>query len=252
MFAAIGTVEPTLVVLLYSSLAAGVAAAGVLPLAGGRTLPTHWIGWSNALAGGLMLGVAYALLVSAHDPVPLGGALGGLLGILVVNRTHAASGTANLDLNRLHETSPDYGYKVLLVNGIHSAAEGVAIGAAMAVNLSFGVFTALAIAVHNVPEGTVLAAILTSRRVRLRDAAGLAVATNAGQVLLAIVTFALIVAAPGLMPWALGFAVGSLVYLVLAELLPECYREAGSTSIALVTLVAMGVVALLVSLGPGG
>jgi zinc transporter ZupT len=199
-----------------------------------------------------MLGVAYALLVGGQARVPLSGALGALLGILFVNRTHAASGTSNLDLNRLDETSPDYGYKVLLVNAVHSAAEGVAIGAAMAVNLSFGVFTALAIAVHNVPEGTVLAAILTSRGVRLRDAAGLAVATNVSQVLLAIVTFALIAAAPGLMPWALGFAVGSLVYLVLAELLPECYREAGSTSIALVTLVAMGMVALLVSLGPGG
>ncbi len=248
----IGTVEPTLVVLLYSSLAAAVAAGGALPLAGGRTLPTHWIGWANALAGGLMLGVAYALLVSANDPVPPSGAVGALLGILFVNRTHAASGTADLDLNRLRETSPDYGYKVLLVNGIHSAAEGVAIGAAMAVNLSFGVFTALAIAVHNVPEGTVLAAILTSRSVRLRDAAGLAVATNVGQVLLAIVTFALIAAAPALMPWALGFAVGSLVYLVLAELLPECYREAGSTSIALVTVVALGVIVLMVSLRPGG
>lgn len=241
-----------MVVLFYSSLAAGMAAVGVLPLLGRRKLPRHWIGWSNALAGGLMLGVAYALLVSARERVPLSGALGALLGILFVNRTHAASGTSELDLNRLDETSPDYGYKVLLVNAVHSAAEGVAIGAAMAVNLSFGVFTALAIAVHNVPEGTVLAAILTSRSVRLRDAAGLAVATNVSQVLLAIVTFALIAAAPGLMPWALGFAVGSLIYLVLAELLPECYREAGSTSIALVTLVAMGMVALLVSLGPGG
>lgn len=244
--------DPTLVVLFYSSLAAGIAAVGALPLLGRPRLPTHWIGWSNALASGLMLGVAYALLVGGQARVPLSGAFGALLGILFVNRTHAASGTSNLDLNRLDETSPDYGYKVLLVNAVHSAAEGVAIGAAMAVNLSFGVFTALAIAVHNVPEGTVLAAILTSRDVRLRDAAGLAVATNVSQVLLAIVTFALIAAAPGLMPWALGFAVGSLVYLVLAELLPECYREAGSTSIALVTLVAMGMVALLVSLGPGG
>jgi zinc transporter ZupT len=66
---------------------------------------------------------------------------------------------------------------------------------------------------------------------------------------MAIVVFALIGAAPGLLPWALGFAAGSLVYLVMAELLPQCYRQAGHTSIALVTIVAMGIVILLG--GPG-
>ena len=40
----------------------------------------------------------------------------------------------------------------------------------------------------------------------------------------------------------IGFAVGSLIYLVLAELLPESYRQAGHTSIALVTLITMGIV----------
>jgi zinc transporter, ZIP family len=69
------------------------------------------------------------------------------------------------------------------------------------------------------------------------------------QILLAIVVFALASAAPSLLPWALGFAVGALVYLVMAELLPECYRQAGRTSIAVVTFVAMGIVILLLEVG---
>ena len=52
-------------------------------------------------------------------------------------------------------------------------------------------------------------------------------------------------ALPVLLPWAIGFSVGALVYLVLVELLPESYRQAGPTSIALVTLVAMGIVVAL-------
>ena len=52
-----------------------------------------------------------------------------------------------------------------------------------------------------------------------------------------------------MLPWALGFAAGSLVYLVMAELLPQCYRQTGHTSIALVTIVAMGIVILLGGLG---
>jgi hypothetical protein len=42
--------------------------------------------------------------------------------------------------------------------------------------------------------------------------------------------------------------VGSLIYLVLVELLPESYYQAGHTTIAVVTLVAMGIV---VALGTG-
>ena len=237
--------DPTLTVLIYSSLAAGAAALGAMPLVVRERLPLTWIGWANALAAGLMLGAAYALMVVGLDRVPAHGAAGAVLGIGFVFSTHAASGTEDLDLNRLDETGPAYGYQVLLVNTLHAAAEGIAIGAAMAVSLPFGIFMALAIAVHNVPEATVFSSILTSRGVRLRDAAGLSVAANVNQILLAVVAFAIVSAAPSVLPWALGFAVGALIYLVMAELLPECYRQAGRTSIALVTIVAMGMVVWL-------
>jgi zinc transporter ZupT len=222
---------------------------GAAPLLVRQRLPITAIGWSNALAAGLMLGVAYALMVLGLEPAPELGAAGALLGILFISWTHAVSGTADLDLNRLEDTEPEYGYQVLLVHTLHSAAEGIAIGVAMTVSLRFGVFTALAIAVHNVPEGTVLSAILTSRGVRLSQAAGLAVVANVSQILLAIVSFALVSAAPTLFPWALGFAAGAMVYLVLVDLLPECYRQAGSRTIGLVTIVAMGIVVLLASDG---
>ncbi len=241
--------EPTLVVLAYSSAAAAIGGIGAAPLLVRERLPVTAIGWSNALAAGLMLGVAYGLMVLGLERILLPGALGALMGILFVHWTHAVSGTAELDLNRLDETPPEYGYQVLLMSALHAAAEGIAIGVAMTVSLPFGAFTALAIAVHNVPEGTVLSAIVTARGVRLPHAAGLAVATKVSQVLLAIVTFALVTAAPGLFPWALGFAAGAMVHLVLVDLMPECYKQAGSTSIALVTIVAMGIVVFLVAGG---
>ncbi len=236
--------DPTLAVLVYASLAAGAAALGAVPLVGRDDLPVTAIGWANALAAGLMLGAGYVLMKAGFDWPAAYGAAGALVGITFVYWSHAASGTKDLDLNRLHETRAEYGYQVLLVNAIHSAPEGVAIGIAMALSDSLGIFMALAIAVHNIPEATVLSAILTSRGVRLRSAAGLAVITNVSQVLLAVFTFAIVSAAPAVLPWALGFAVGALVYLVMAELLPECYRQAGHTTIALVTIVAMGFVVL--------
>lgn len=192
-----------------------------------------------------MLGAAYILLSSAlvHSAVAL--AAGALLGTTFVAATHFASGTQDLDLNRLDTTGPAYGYQVMLVNALHAAPEGVAIGSAMAVSTPFGIFMALALAVHNVPEGTVLASILRSRGLPLTHAAGLAAAVNVNQVLLALVTYALIDAEAPLLPWTLGFAAGALIHLVMADLLPECYRQAGRTSIALVTVVAMAILVLL-------
>jgi zinc transporter ZupT len=238
-------VDPTLVVLLASATAAAVAALGPLPLVGRGELPRAVLGRASAGAAGLMLGAAYLLMSAGTEYDPLQGALGAVLGIGFVWLTHSASGTEDLDLSGIEGATDVYGYQVMLVNTLHSASEGVAIGAAFGVSLPFGVFVALALAVHNVPEATVLATILRGRGVGLLAAAGLAVVTNTTQVLLAVVTYAVVVAAPGLLPWAIGFAFGSLVYLVLAELLSESYREAGRTTIAVVTLVAMGIMVLL-------
>lgn len=240
----------TLAVLLYSSIAAGMAGLGPLALAWRHQPPLAWIGWANALAAGLMLGAAYALMAVGFDHSAVVGAAGAVLGVAFVVFTHAASQTADLDLNRLDETSPDYGYQVLLVNTLHAAPEGVAIGVAMVVSLPFGVFVALSIAVHNIPEAAVLGAILTNRGVKRLEAAGLAIVTNVSQILLAVFTYAVVEAAPSTLQWALGFSVGSLVYLVMVELLPESYRQAGHTTIALVTIVSMGIVVLLGSVAP--
>ncbi|MFQ5889021.1 MAG: ZIP family metal transporter [Gemmatimonadota bacterium] len=236
--------NPILAVLLYSSLAAAVAAVGVLPLVGRESVPSRWVGWASALAAGMMLGAAYMLMaVKGARPIPE--AAGAALGILFIAWTHAVTRTSDLDLRRLSEQEPAYGYQVVLIDTLHSASEGVAIGLAAVVDLSFGLVMAFAMAVHNIPEATILGAVLRAGGVRLGEAAGLAVATNLSQILLAVATFAVVSAAPGVLPWGMGFAAGALLNLVMVELLPESYREAGHTSIALVTSVALGLVVLL-------
>lgn len=238
-------VDPTLTVLVYSGAAALAAALGALPLVGRSQVPAAWIGWANAIAGGMMLGSAHVLSSAGVDTEPFAAAVGALIGIAFTYGTHRVSDTEDLDLNRLVETDPTYGSKVLLTSFLHSASEGVAIGVAMVLDLRFGIFMALAIAVHNIPEATILCAVMRGRGARLLPAAGVAVAIKAGQALLAVSVFAVVSAAPGATATVGGFAIGSLVYLVLVELLPESYREAGPTTIAVVTSVTMGVLILL-------
>ena len=237
--------QPTLAVLAYSALAALCAGVGAVPVVLRPRLPAAWLGWANGIAAGLMLGAAYVLMAAGFGSSPAAGAVGAGAGILLLYGTHAAGGTDELDLNRLGEPAPDYGYRLLFVNTLHTAPEGIAIGIAMMLNPSFGGFMALAIAVHNVPEVAVLASVLASRGLPVVRAVGAAAATRVSQVLFAVTTFAVVSAAPALLPWVLGLTVGALLYLVMAELLPHCYRQAGHTSIALVTILAMGIVVLL-------
>lgn len=192
-----------------------------------------------------MLGVAYVLLTVGHVDALLAGGAGAVLGIAFVRASHALAGTGELDVEELEASRPGDGYKAVLVDALHAADEGVAIGVAMAVSLPLGVAMSATLAVHNLPEAMLLSTVLTRRGLTVPRAALVSVAVNVNQVLLAVVTFVLLGVFPGGLPVVSGFAVGALMYRSLVELLPESYQQAGETSIALVTLLAMGVVVLL-------
>jgi zinc transporter ZupT len=138
----------------------------------------------------------------------------------------------------------ELGYKVLLQNALHSAAEGLAIGLAMVVELRLGIFLALALAVHNVAESMALTEILRRRGMTVSEAAGLCVVAKITQPVLALAAFALAPAMTGLLPAALGFAAGCLVFLVLTELLPASYRRAAKLQVGVMVSVAAGAMLL--------
>ena len=170
------TLEPLLVVLGVSGLAALAAALGPLPLAFGRQPGRSLIGWANALAGGLMIGVAYALLTEGLGDTLVAGGFGAVLGILFVRTTHALVGTGELDVDGPGSSLPGGGYTAIVVDSLHAADEGVAIGVAMAVAVPLGVAMATTLAVHNIPEAMLLSTVLTRRGLSVPRATGVAVA----------------------------------------------------------------------------
>jgi zinc transporter ZupT len=190
------------------------------------------IAWANASAAGLMLGIAYAVLTAGTALVPLGGTLGAAVGVGLI---HLLGTRARTSL----------AHRAVVASALHSAAEGIAIGAAAALAPAFGLFLVLTFAVHNVSEGAVLGSTLSVRGRSAWSIARAATLARTGQPALAAVTLLVLRGAPVLQPWALGIAAGALVYLVLAELLPSSYRFTGRTSIAVVVSVAAGIVALL-------
>ena len=238
--------DPVLTVLLFGTLAAAAAALGALPFAVGDG-PRRWaVGSAYALASGFMLGAGYLLMTEGLRTRTLLTVLGAGLGVVYTWWTQSYPGTDRLDLAPESVIDRDAGYKTILQSTLHSASEGVAIGVAMRVDLAFGIFMAVAMAIHNVGEAMALTHILRRRGMTVAESAGLCVVTNVTQPLFAIVAFTL---APALgedfLPAALGFAAGSLAFLVLTELAPASYRHAGRTLVATLMSIAAAAVVLL-------
>ena len=237
--------EPVLAVLLFSSLAALLAALGVLPFAAGRRPTAVWIAGAYALASGLMLGAGHLLMSRGLERGDVSVVAGAAAGVLYAWWIKRYTGAQVDDRRPEAAADAEPGYRLLLENMLHAAAEGVAIGVAMVLEIRLGVFVALALAVHNIGESMALTDALRRRGVSLGEAAGLCVGTNVPQPLLALAVFALDPVLTGLLPAALGFAAGALVFLVLTELLPASYERARGTMIALVVSTAAGAVILL-------
>lgn len=179
------------------------------------------------------MGAAYLLMSAGLSYSALEGAAGALIAVALL---HSVAFLHSVD--RSARPAP-------AVHALHSAPEGLAIGGAVSLGLSFGLFMIAAIAIHNVPEAVVLCGDLKHRGTGISRAAGVAAASNLGQVLVSTISTALVWLFPPLLPGILGAAVGSLAYLVMVDLLPRSYREIGKTSIAMVTLGAMAMVVLL-------
>jgi zinc transporter, ZIP family len=231
-------VLPILRLAAWASGAALSAAVGPYLLGSRRDGRGAHLGISSALAAGAMLGVGYALMSVGLVRGDLAATLGALLGVGASYATHVWLGLGA----QHHRLRPG---RAVVSGSVHASAEGVAMGAAMAVDARFGLFLVATLAVHNVWESEVLGSLLLAQGRPRSVAAALGILTNVPQILLAVAAFAAAVRMAAAGPLLLGFGFGALTYLAVAELLPESYRSTGRTSIAVVVSVAAGVVALL-------
>ena len=98
-------------------------------------------------------------------------------------------------------------------------------GVAFGDGKSIGLLTALAIAVHNIPEGLAISLILVPRGVSVLHAAGSSVVSSLPQPLLALPAFAFVEAFGQALPIGLGFAGGAMIWMVLAQIVPDALRS---------------------------
>ncbi len=126
-------------------------------------------------------------------------------------------------------TNPDLlrtGLLIAIGISIHNTPEGIAVGAGYAHAPRFGLFIALAIALHNIPEGMATALPLCQAGVCRTDSVRTALLSGLAEPIGAVVAALLLTSFTNLIPAALAFAGGVMVFITLDELMPAA-REYG-------------------------
>jgi zinc transporter, ZIP family len=117
---------------------------------------------------------------------------------------------------------------------IHNFPEGLAVGIGAASGdaaLAGGV--TLGIALQNMPEGLAVAVALMSEGYRRSEAFTVAFISGLVEMLGGVLGAAAIALSYALLPWALAFAAGAMLFVISSEIIPETHRpgmERGATA----------------------
>ena len=171
-------------------------------------------------------------------------ALGILLGTAFLSWTSRALDGHHWKISGLSAEASRRGLVVLIAMSIHSFPEGIAVGVGYATGeVSFGALVALVIAVHNVPEGIAISLPLRAQGVPVWHCIGYSILSSLPQPIAAVPAVIAVSFFQRLLPTGLGFAAGAMIFLVVAELLPESLEVCGPKETAWALM--WGVIAML-------
>ncbi|XP_038980401.1 putative zinc transporter At3g08650 [Phoenix dactylifera] len=199
-------------------------------------LEPEWAGICNGLAAGVMLAASFDLVqegqVYGSGNWVVIGILSGAIFIWLCKKFLEQYGEVSmLDIKGADAS------KVILVVGImtlHSFGEGSGVGVSFAGSkgLSQGLLVTLAIAVHNIPEGLAVSMVLASRGVSPQNAMLWSFITSLPQPIVAVPSFLCADAFHKVLPFCTGFAAGCMIWMVIAEVLPDAFKEATPSQVA--------------------
>ncbi len=109
---------------------------------------------------------------------------------------------------------------------IHNIPEGIAVGAGYMFAPKFGIFVAIAMALHNIPEGIATALPLCKSGLCKWKSFKVALFSGLVEPIGALVAAFFLISYTVLIPCALAFAGGVMVFITLDEIIP-CAREYG-------------------------
>lgn len=244
--------NPIIQALLAGLFTWGVTALGAATVFTFRRVNRKLLDAMLGLAAGVMLAASYWSLlapaiaiaeaqaaVQAWIPAALG-FLAGVLSLAVLDKIlpHLHLGFSEDEAEGLHST---WRRSVLLVSAItlHNIPEGLAVGVAFggvvsglpSTSLGAAIALALGIGIQNFPEGVAVAVPLRGEGVSRGKAFWFGQLSAVVEPIAAMLGAAAVVYMAPVLPYALAFAAGAMIFVVVEELIPESHR-AGNVDLA--------------------
>ena len=193
----------------------------------------------SGFAAGVMIAAAiWSLILPSFDasnylgalsfiPVLVGLWLGFLFLMLldkIIPHMHADSNEAEGPKCNLKKST-----MTALAVALHNLPEGMAVGVVLAsaqagetsVSITMAIALAIGIAVQNFPEGAIISIPLNNCGMKKSKTFGLGVLSGIVEPIGAVITLLLANLITPLLPYLLSFAAGAMIYVVIEELIPE-------------------------------
>ncbi len=229
----------TLIVGFIASLLAGLATfVGALPILLPIDLTKRVQGIMLGFGGGVMLAAtAFSLIVPGTEAAIAQGAskagaalimvLGILLGGVFLQLAHRFlpehffKGQESVKSRRLQQI-----WLFIAAITIHNFPEGLAVGVNFGTsNITDGIPLAIGIGLQNMPEGLVVALSLVTQGYSSNYALGISLLTGLVEPMGGLVGAGVVSVAQFILPWAMAFAAGAMLFVISDEIIPESHRN---------------------------
>ncbi len=118
--------------------------------------------------------------------------------------------------------------KAIMIGGaiaLHNVPEGLAIATAFAASNPLGWFVTTTIAIQDIPEGALISAPLACFGMKRSTAVWYGVLSGVAEAAAAVAGFAFLSVFTSIVPMALSFSAGAMIFVVLVELLPDAFAK---------------------------
>jgi ZIP family zinc transporter len=201
-----------------------------------------------SFAAGIMAYSAVEMLGQSHnsagDAVMLAGFLIGLMVIMACERI-----IPHIHHHIRKKELADEKKKAVLIAGtitLHNLPEGFAIATAFAASNPLGWFVTSSIALQDVPEGALVSAPLNIYGMSNRWSVAFGVLSGVAEAGAAVLGFIFLSYFASLVPFALAFSAGAMIYVVFVELMPDAV-EGGMERNAALFFVAGAAIAFVMA-----
>jgi zinc transporter ZupT len=226
---------------LITAIATGL---GALPFLFFKQINRNFLGVSNAVAAGLMVGASAGLIIQGFEYSLPRSFLGVLIGVAFIAITHnMIHGRDDLHIGNISGADARKAILIVGVMTLHSFSEGVGVGVSFGDGQALGELITAAIAIHNIPEGVAISLVLIPRGTSVLRAGWWSIFSSLPQPLMAVPAFLFVEAFQPILPVGLGFAAGAMLWMVFSELVPDALEDTSHNVVAIA--ISLSITAML-------